>query len=226
MDWGKEKNFYKDYPALKYKAYKDIGTYINEKKIKKILDFGCGDGKQLEFIDKKIVTDLYDINEEALKKASKKLKNSKSSVFNITNDIKKNTYELVVFSLVLMCLSNEKELNEIVKSFKGFLKKNGEVIVLITHPAFRDKEFSYYETNVTSNFNYFNEGFPFKVSLKNVKHEIFFTDYHWTISKTINLFISKGFELLKMVELQDTNTENDFYNKSFSPYMKLIFKKK
>lgn len=222
--WKKANGFYKDFPVLKKDAYLNISRHVNQKKYKRVLDYGCGDGKLLNFINANCTVDLFDINESILNVALTNSNSIESQIFYDSDSIPDNTYEAIIFSLVLMCISDKNEIYQIVSKFKKCLKKNGEIIVLITHPCFRDVNFSYYRTDVDKPFEYFKEGFPFEVKIRNELSKIKFTDYHWSLTQTFNFFSKFDFYLTEMLEFKDKNDGVAVGNKFFSPYLKLIFK--
>lgn len=224
MEWKKAVKFYEDYPNLKKAAYKKIADFINGYKSINVLDYGCGDGKQISFLDKKNQIFLYDINNDILAKALKNNPDRKIKTYENKKDIPKNNFDVLVCSLVLMCISNQDEYFSIIKNFKKFLKPNSKLLVLITHPAFREKEFSYYKAIFDTKFNYFEEGKPFRVDFKNLTTENMITDYHWSLSFTINSLIKNGFTLSEFIEIEDTTTKDGFINKRFPPYLLLILK--
>lgn len=224
MDWKEEINFYNDYPSLKKVAYKKIAECVNESSFINILDYGCGDGKQISFLDESKNIHLYDINEKALTQAIENNSERKIKVYNSCMEIPSNTFNIVICSLVLMCIDNEDEFFETIKTFNRVLKNDSELILLITHPAFRMEEFSYYKTIFNKPFDYFKEGTPFKVLFKNLETDNIITDYHWSLSFTLNSLIKNGFNLIEFIEMKDCKSSLGFENKTHSPYLLLKFK--
>lgn len=163
MDWKKEVKFYKDYPKLKRDSYLLISKIINDSNKIDILDFGCGDGKLIKFLDSDRNIYLYDINTFIVQQIISRYIDRKFSVFKKIEDIPHKKFDAIICSLVLMCISNKKEFIEIVDSFFNFLKKDSILLVLITHPAFRKEKFSYFQTELDNSFNYFDEGKAYKV---------------------------------------------------------------
>lgn len=224
MDWTKEVGFYEDYPNLKKDAYKKIADIINESNSEDILDFGCGDGKQIPYINNDKNIYLYDVNTDAVKTAIKNNPDRSLQVFETENDIPENKFDILICSLVLMCIDNQNEYLSTLKTFKKVLKTNSELLILVTHPAFREEEFSYYKTIFDKSFNYFEEGSPFKVLFKNLEKDNIITDYHWSLSFTINSLLKTGFSLVEFIEMNDSESNSGYINNSFSPYLLLKFK--
>lgn len=50
------------------------------------------------------------------------------------------------------------------------------------------------------------------------------TDYHWSLSFTINAFLNRGFSLEKIYELKDIAYNKQYSNNYNSPYILLKFK--
>lgn len=224
MDWTKEVSFYEDFPNLKKSAYNSIANIINNSKAVKILDFGCGDGKQIPYISQDKSISLFDINKDVVNLAVKNNKERDITTFETINDIPNNEFDILICSLVLMCIDNRNEYLSILKTFKKVLKPNSILLVLVTHPAFREKEFSYYKAIFDKPFNYFEEGSAFKVKFKNIDKDIIITDYHWSLSFTINSLIKNGFLLDEFIEMNDSKSDTGYENKNYSPYLLLKLK--
>lgn len=224
MDWTKEVSFYEDFPNLKKEAYSVIAEIVNTDSVMNVLDFGCGDGKQISYISQDKAISLFDINKDAVDLAVRNNKERDITIFDTIYDIPNNQFDILICSLVLMCINNKNEYISILRTFKKALRPNSTLLVLVTHPAFREKEFSYYKTIFDKPFNYFDEGSPFKVQFKNLKKDNIITDYHWSLSFTINSLIASGFSLDELIELNDSKSSSGYENKYYSPYLLLKFK--
>ena len=92
-----------------------------------ILDYGCGTGHLLKRLSqiKKIQTKYgYEINEYAINAAKK---NSNSTIISDLNIIKDRSLDIIISLHVIEHL-NDSQLEEVFKSFKRILKKNGTII--------------------------------------------------------------------------------------------------
>lgn len=208
-----------------------IAELVHEFDAKKLLDHGCGDGVMNLLINKSVEIGLHDINKEILQVASENLKYYNHRVFIERGEIPKGYYDVSISSNVLMTIDNEEEYLNVLSDLKNSVKQdNGKVIIGITHPCFRQFDFSTFKTEFTNGsvFNYFEEGKRFSVFLKkgNESSDDFveFADFHYSLSYTINKALSVGLTLEKMIELPDKSTDQQFFNFSFAPFIVLIFK--
>jgi hypothetical protein len=208
-----------------------LRDYITNLNPRTILDYGAGDGSL--FYTWNISLErlfLYDINKEILSIARDRLLETKKNIEIISAKklIPKNYFDTIICSLVLMTIDNERELTNICETMYACAKNNARLIIAITHPCFRQYTFSTFKTNLSEiNFDYFMEGMPFEVTLSSyAKHDsVSFTDYHWSISKTVNLFLNAGFSLKKTFELPDKACTASDENKRYPGYLVLDFKK-
>ena len=208
-----------------------IAELVHEYEAKRILDHGCGDGVMNLLINDTIEIGLHDINKEIVNVASKNLESYKHNIYYNRNDIPNAYFDVAISSNVLMTIDNEPEYVNVLLDLKNSVKPNsGRVIIGITHPCFRQYDFSTFKTEFTNgrSFNYFEEGKKFTVYLKkdNKKNNeyIEFCDFHYSISYTVNKALSLGLLLEKMIELPDRSIDQNFFNFSFAPFLLLIFK--
>lgn len=213
--------FLKFMPPLKQKLYKQVADIINEKQITNVLDFGCGNGNQLEFLNNDIKIGLYDINKTIANETFSKYTPTKN-VFLIEDTANKTTpkFNAIIVNMVWMCLNGEVEVNAFFKQLKQLKQENGIIILSMTHPCFRDELFSYYHTAFTTSeklFDYTKEGDAFDVVIKNEEHSVF-TDYHYTLTFFFKKLKEFELEMIDFVELWDEEY-NLTINKRFTPYI-------
>lgn len=213
--------FLKFMPPLKQKLYKQVADIVSERQIANVLDFGCGNGNQLEFLDNDVKIGLYDINKTIANDTFIKYTQTKN-VFLI-EDINEQTtpkFNAIIVNMVWMCLNGEVEVNEFLKQLKQLKQENGIIILSMTHPCFRDELFSYYHTAFTTSeklFDYTKEGDAFDVVIKNEEHSVF-TDYHYSLTFFFKKMKEFEFEMIDFVELWDEEY-NLTVNKRFAPYI-------
>jgi len=215
--------------SRKYILHPKIRDIIHENNPKRILDYGCGDGSLISGIKEKINISIYDISTKSLSLAIKKYSNRQLNVFYKRSEIPEDSFDVVVFSLVLMTISSKDKIaNEFLKIYQT-LKENGIVIFGITHPCFRQFKFSSFHTSFSDSekFNYIDEGKKFQVTLNDPlsTKSISFYDYHWTLSTTLNLIIESGFQIQKVFELPDKSCAESYVNKLIPPYLLIVGKK-
>ena len=190
-----------------------------------ILDFGCGDGELLSLLQKKCQAKFsaYDQSQLAIKALKKRLGRENVNIYKHKDDIRPNRYDVIICSLVLMTISTETELNEVMSAIYSAKSKQGVAIFAITHPCFRQYQYSTFVTEYTNKkpFPYLKEGLPFEVTIfdQASNNKVRFIDYHWSLSKTINLLIQNGFYIKELFELEDIPVIG---NKYFSPYLVIL----
>ncbi len=227
--WSKEDSantFLKFMPPLKQKLYKNVAKIIEDNGIKRVLDFGCGNGNQLEFLKDDIEIGLYDINKVIASETFAKYEDSKqiSLIEDIANE-SINSFDAIVVNMVWMCLSDENEVDRFFNQINKAKSENGIIILSMTHPCFRDKLFSYYHTTYTTSeklFDYKVEADPFEVVIKNESHSVF-TDYHYSLTYFFDKLKQHGLQMIDFVELYDEEY-NLTVNKRFTPYILTILK--
>lgn len=190
-----------------------------------ILDFGCGDGELLSLImkNRKAKFSAYDKSKLAINAVRSRFGNEDVTIYEHKDDIILNQYDVVICSLVLMTISTEIELNEVIRTIYKAKAKNGVAIFAITHPCFRQYQYSTFVTQYTNKkpFPYLKEGLPFEVTIFDQKSndKVRFNDYHWSLSKTINMFISNRFVISELFELGDIQKTGNEY---FPPYLAIM----
>lgn len=198
---------------------------------KLILDFGCGDGSL--FISYESSYDelwLYDHSVRMIEIARRNFNNRlKTRLICQEHEINQEYFDLIVFSLVLMTIGSEEELTSVIDRMYTASIIGGTCLVAITHPCFRQYPFSTFETEfVNKPFDYMISGKPFRVKLSDVWHinSVEFTDFHWPLDFTLNLFIQRGFDLRSVTELPDISARVDLANPHFPCYLILEFRKR
>ena len=175
-----------------------IISMINDLKEKKILDAGCGTGKECELLAKrgaKVVG--IDVSEFMIKLARKKCKNLGVKFF--LRDMERTGFERESFDLILSVFSlmYKKNLRAVLKEFRRILKKDGEFLVVVPHPI---------ERMVKHTRNYFKRGKFLKIN-----GNIRYFNYHWTLEDYLNSIISQGFRVEEIKELGSSSLRESYY---------------
>ncbi len=202
---------------------------INKLDPKTYLDFGAGDGRMSAKINSAIPIDIFDISSKMIERAKEGLSGRLKNVFSSIDKIPSDYYELIVCSMVLLCIDNEKDYKSALASISKSLKKDGKAIFSTTHPCFRQTYFSdfYTEFSVGKQFNYFKEGKPFAVTIHDQEkiNKVTFEDYHWSLNFTINSIINAGLNIIEIIETTDDLLLPN-HNNLVSPFIIIITEKK
>jgi ubiquinone/menaquinone biosynthesis C-methylase UbiE len=217
------------YSAIMEKAYPVNNTvypYIvkSSQKYNRILDFGCGDGSLgLLFDNKKSIT-LYDKSSAFIKLAKKKFVEAgkTASFVSDSQQLIAGQYDFISLCFVLMSIKTKTEIRKILQKLFAIKSKNGEILIALTHPCFRQFSYSYFQADFSQNklFEYQHEGEPFTVSIFDTaaKSALTFTNYHYTLEFTLNTLTGIGFTIVKIKELYDYHPTQG-YHKQMPPYL-------
>jgi SAM-dependent methyltransferase len=204
-----------------------IANEVNKLEGKKILDFGCGNGYLASLFSAESEITLYDLASNHLNAKGDWNIQNEVVICNSLNEIKKDYYDIIVQSSVLMCIPTINELRDILKFNYNSLARNGSLVISITHPCFLQYRYGHYKTSFNDeNFDYLNNGLEYQVSMKKINKEpVVFTDYNWPLSTIINELLEVGFELTKMTEHPDLPSTEFSSKQEGCPWMFLILKK-
>jgi SAM-dependent methyltransferase len=199
-----------------------LADIINSENFSKILDYGCGDGSLMKQLKSNTQISLYDNSQKVLDIAEKNLTNLNPTIYRNAEDIPDNQFDCIILSLVIMTISSEKEIEFVLRNIYKSLKRNGISLIAITHPCFREYPFSTFHTSYTKkNFKYFNDGEPFSVTLEDNLNgnDITFTDFHWSLSHTLNMVVKEKLTIESIYEIKDKSFNKGYENPNFCPYM-------
>lgn len=190
------------YPAIQNIVAHRLKTGI------RILDYGCGDGRLAAMLSKENQVSIYDKSSLSRELAKKRMANSPANVFEEAGKIPAGGFDVVICSMLLVCLPTISEFKSVVGSVRRVTAQGGHAIFATTHPAFRDRTFSDFLTQYTASscqFNYFDEAKPFKVTMFNPdgSKTADIEDYHWTLATTINTIAKEGFRIERIEEPRD-----------------------
>jgi len=201
-------------------------SLINDQKPTYLLDYGCGDGRILNDIDETITVDVHDINQEMLDLAKFRAGDKIRSYYKHKEKLPANSYDAVLLSMVLVCIDNKNEYLLVLRTIKKSKTEKGKVYIAVTHPCFRDRKFSNFETSYGDEkpFKYFEDGEPFNVRIEDeMPPSVAFTDFHWSLAFTFNKICEAGLIIEKIIETPDDKDHKDF-NELYSPYLIIIAK--
>ena len=200
---------------------------VNQRKPATYLDFGCGGAKLDTYLHPDIPVSVYDISQGMLDEAERNLGDRLDKRYDQMSDIPDNYFEMVVTSLMLMCIGDEAEYKANIQKIHDCLTPGGQAIIALTHPCFRQYAYSDFQAKYATDqpFDYFKEGDPFEVKIIDSKSEIFFIDYHWSMSMTLNSMIQAGLVIEGMIEVPDSIYKKGA-NPKVAPYVIIYGRKK
>jgi SAM-dependent methyltransferase len=205
--------------------YPKIQSLVSSLNPSSVLDYGCGDGDLLDIIacSTNAAISAYDPSLSAVRAIRRRLGDRRVTIYQNRIDINRAMYDVVICSLVIMTIPSEAGLKELVANVRKAKSENGIGIFAITHPCFRDEQFSTFVTEYTNKtiFDYFDEGRPFEVTIfdRSSDNKIQFKDYHWSLSKTINTLISADLMIKELIEVPDID---EVGNRCYPPYLIII----
>lgn len=169
-------------------------SYLKNVKGKKILDAGCGAGRECEILAKKGAKVFgIDVSEFMLKIAKKRCKELGVKFFQ--RDMEKTGFSDESFDFVLAILSIQykKNIKKVFYEFWRILKNRGKVLIVIPHPIKKMIEYTK---------NYFERGLHWE------RHgEIKYFNYYWTLEDYFNAILP-FFRIEEMREIGSFEEKN------------------
>jgi len=168
---------------------------------KKILDYGCGNGRSSVFL-RDLNGEVYgvDISKKAINLVKKYFKNSRRNFRLMTKNqipFTENYFDFVFCSFVHPGIEDMNKMTKIHKEIKRVLKKNGSLFILTINPGMWGHDYKSCSSNFPKNFNY-KSGDKINVVLK-TKPQMEFQDYYWTEKDYENSLKSAGFKKIKII---------------------------
>ncbi|MBI5934741.1 MAG: class I SAM-dependent methyltransferase [Chloroflexi bacterium] len=173
------------------------------------MDYGAGDGRFLEaWLDSTDGTAVaYDPAPQMLRIAATRLSRFGDRV-QIVDTLKavNQRFDAVTFHAVWMCLPSRATCLNCLSDVHNLLADKGAFFASVTHPCFRDRQFSTFRTSFDMD-DYTREGSPFEVSLFDGEEVIKFTDFHWSLGEMSRQLHETGFTVQEITELPDVDRE-------------------
>jgi len=218
-----------EYYKIKESRYDIVFTFIRDKiaKInpKCILDYGGGDANFsigcAKLPIREIVT--YDPSLSITKSARKNCKGIKKiKVVESTKLLSSESFDVITLNAVWMCLETTKACMRVFKDIKRLLKPNGILITSVTHPCFRNIQYSTYKTNFDMK-NYLKSRTQFRVKIFDGKNDVNVIDTHWNLSDMSSQLSESGFIIDRLYELPDR--QSNYKRKKGSPWLVILAKR-
>lgn len=195
-----------DHTSQKVILHPRLAAMVNECAPKDMLDFGCGDGRILTAIEPSIGISAFDTSAEMLRLVRTRSDVRIKHLYSEAEAIPADAFDLVLMSMVVICLRDRAELEGAFRTIARVSKPGADVLVATSHPCFRQYDFSNFHTSFGrgQELDYLKPGVPFKVTIEDSPIEsVTFTDYHWSLSDTVNAMAKCGLSIVEMIEPPD-----------------------
>ncbi|MBU1117747.1 class I SAM-dependent methyltransferase [Patescibacteria group bacterium] len=169
----------------------------------KILDLACGQG-----IFGRQVNNLYlgvDLAKTLIDEAKKLDENPKHRYW--LGDVSKELKSSIIFDkgIIVLALQNIKKPFGVIRNFNKLLRKGGELVIVINHPAFRVPKHSDWEVKNDKQYrvieNYMSPlEIPIETSPFDKKDNQISYSYHYPLSAYFEMLASNGFMVEKIEE--------------------------
>ena len=169
----------------------------------KVLDFGCGQG----VLGRKIENEYLgiDLSVDLIKEAKSLDKNPKHSY--VIDDVCKELKIYGIFDkgVMILALQNVKKPFGAIKNFAKLLKSDGELVLVINHPAFRIPKHSDWEMKEDKDVRIIDSymsplEIPIESSPFDKKNNQISFSYHYPLSAFSEMLFNNGFYIEKMEE--------------------------
>ena len=179
-----------------------LNIYINSKKKLKVLDYGCGEGSNINYLIKNYGYDGYgvDISYPSIKVCKKKIKKNKFKLIDFevgeNDDFFNKKFDLIISIDVLYYLNNKDLKNRLI-SLNKMLKPEG--YVFFTMASKKNKYFKFYsDQKKTKDGLYKVDLSPDKNYKKRYKQSIY---YHYINFVNNESDLKKKFNLFKPLNI-------------------------
>jgi SAM-dependent methyltransferase len=191
--------------SLRRVLHPKLAEIVNRTSATRVLDYGCGDGRLLHLLNEDLEIDVYDQSPVMLELARHRAGARIARVFRTTSEIPQASYDAVVLSMVLVCIADEVEIDQVLSRCRQALRPGGVLIIGVTHPCFRTEPFSDFRASYAEGdpFWYLSDGTPFTVTIDDGTEFITFVDYHWSFSHLANSIVRNGLRLTQVIETPD-----------------------
>lgn len=187
----------------------------------RVLDYGAGDGAFAALCAdlpiKEIVT--YDPAPNMVRLAAVNCgRLTNVTVSGNTAHLRAHSFDVVTMNAVWMCLRTDEMCERVLLDVRRLLKPHGVLVASVTHPCFRDRLYSTYQTDFDMR-DYLRSGVQFRVHIDDGKNDVWVTDTHWSLSAMSIQLKRTGFRIVEISEFTDADSEH--INRVGSPWMVL-----
>lgn len=203
MDWNSIAKQYSSIQETRRQiVFPWVHSYIESIRCKSLLDCGGGDGdfafsctdiKDLEIV-------IYDPAANMCDIARKNTAGLPNVV--VADRLPDRLFDVVTFLTVWMCLQSEEICLNVLRYIYDHLAEDGVLIASVTHPCFRNFQFSTYHTNFDMR-RYFEDGAEFNVTIEDKNRKLEIVDTHWNLTAMSRQLNESGFLIKLIKELPD-----------------------
>ncbi len=205
MDWNEVAQSYSHVEnSRRTIVFPFIRERLEDLKPGTLLDFGCGDGA-FSLLCRDLARTIcnYDKAEEMSALAREACRGvANIRVVASLEEIGSASLDAITMNAVWMCLPTVDDCAGALREMHRMLRPGGHLFASVTHPCFRDRRFSSYETQFDPR-DYLRNGTSFKVRVFDRNSSVEFTDTHWNFSAVTEQLVDTGFVIRRIHELPD-----------------------
>ncbi|MCM1495503.1 MAG: class I SAM-dependent methyltransferase [Bacteroides sp.] len=196
-----------------YILYPEHYRIISNIKNDSILDYGCGDGSLIKYLQKKGFANSLFAYDDSLKMRNLAKKKLEKGI--VINELQYEKYDIICLNMVLQDVKN---INAFLLNLKKYLRYNGNIIISLPHPVFSLIENRHLTTNREIIYRGNRKGIYRYLSEDTEK--VFWNDMNWTslYNRTIGtyskMFSQSGYLIAEISEpkpISKEYNEKDLY---------------